>query len=75
MKTLTGKVLQKSGRKTVSVLVVRKRQHPKYAKTIQTMKKYLAHDEHEKAQVGEIVTIREVRPLSKRKRWILMSNA
>jgi small subunit ribosomal protein S17 len=46
--------------------------HPRYAKTVQRTKKFLAHDELNDARVGDRVRIRETRPLSKRKRWHLV---
>jgi small subunit ribosomal protein S17 len=69
---LTGRVVKKSGDKTVAVLVVTKRQHPKYAKTVSISKKYLAHDPKNAAQVGSLVNIRETRPISARKRWTVV---
>lgn len=71
---LTGTVVKKSGAKTVAVEVVRSISHKKYGKSIKQTKKYLAHDEQEKAEVGQEVTIQEARPLSARKRWIVIEN-
>jgi len=72
VKTMSGTVVKKSGKMTVAVQVVLRRQHPKYGKTIESAKKYLVHDPKETAEVGRIVTIRETRPLSARKRWIMV---
>jgi small subunit ribosomal protein S17 len=58
---LNGKVVKKSGDKTVSVLVTRQTTHPIYKKIIRVSKKYLAHDEDNNITVGE--------PLSKSKSW------
>lgn len=69
--TLSGTVIKKSGDKTVAVLVVRKRQHPKYGKTISSSKKYLVHDPMNAAQTGDAVIIQETRPLSRKKRWVI----
>ncbi len=69
---MSGTVLKKSGDKTVSVQVVLRRQHPTYGKTLETAKKYLVHDPRNTAQVGQVVTIRETRPLSARKRWTIV---
>ena len=66
---LTGKVVQKSGDKTVSVLVTRQTTHPIYKKIIRVSKKYLAHDTDNTISVGEIVKIQETKPLSKNKSW------
>ena len=58
--------------KTIVVRVVDRVRHPRYAKTVQRTKKFLAHDELNDARVGDRVRIRETRPLSKRKRWHLV---
>ena len=55
--------------KTVSVLVNRYKKHSKYKKRYKVSKKYKAHDENNEYHVGEYVIIRQVRPLSKEKRW------
>lgn len=64
-----GKILSISGDKTVLVEVLRKVRHPRYGKTIIRRKKFMAHNEENKAQVGDRVTIEEIAPLSCRKRW------
>ena len=66
---LSGKVIKKSGDKTVSVLVTRQTTHPIYKKIIRVSKKYLAHDEGNAIAVGENVKIQETKPLSKNKSW------
>ena len=66
---LTGKVVKKSGDKTVSVLVTRQTTHPIYKKIIRVSKKYLAHDTDNTISVGENVKIQETKPLSKSKSW------
>jgi small subunit ribosomal protein S17 len=66
---LTGKVLKKSGDKTVSVLVTRQTTHPIYKKIMRLSKKYLAHDNDNSISVGDTVKIQETRPLSKSKSW------
>lgn len=68
-RTLSGKVVKKSGDKTVSVLVSRQTTHPIYKKIIRVSKKYLAHDETNSIVVGDVVKIQETRPLSKNKSW------
>lgn len=68
-RTLSGKVIKKSGDKTVSVLVSRQTTHPIYKKIIRVSKKYLAHDETNAINVGDFVKIQETRPLSKNKSW------
>jgi small subunit ribosomal protein S17 len=66
---LNGKVVKKSGDKTVSVLVSRQTTHPIYKKIIRLSKKYLAHDSDNSISVGDSVKIQETRPLSKSKSW------
>ena len=66
---LSGKVVKKSGDKTVSVLVTRQTTHPFYKKIIRVSKKYLAHDAENTIAVGENVKIQETKPLSKNKSW------
>ena len=66
---LNGKVVKKSGNKTVSVLVTSQTTHPIYKKIIRLSKKYLAHDNDNSISVGDSVKIQETRPLSKSKSW------
>lgn len=68
-KTLDGTVVSTKMQKTVVVNVERSRRHPLYEKIVRTNKKYLAHDEDETCREGDVVRIRESRPLSRRKRW------
>jgi small subunit ribosomal protein S17 len=55
--------------KTISVSVERKLRHPIYGKFVKKTKKFMAHDEKNECQVGDVVRIMETRPLSKLKRW------
>ena len=66
---LDGTVVSTKMQKTVVVSVEQSRRHPLYDKIVRTNKKYLAHDESEAVQEGDVVRIRESRPLSARKRW------
>jgi small subunit ribosomal protein S17 len=61
--------------KTVTVRVERRVKHPLYKKFIRRSKKYMAHDEGNRCKEGDIVRIRECRPLSKRKRWEIIREA
>jgi small subunit ribosomal protein S17 len=70
---LSGKVIKKSGDKTVSVLVTRQTTHPIYKKIIRVSKKYIAHDETNKIEIGDLVKITETRPISKNKHWEIKS--
>lgn len=68
-KTLQGVVVSTACDKTVTVQVKRQIMHDVVKKFIQLHKKYLAHDPENKHKVGDTVTIEEVPPISKRKRW------
>ncbi len=68
-RTMQGVVVSDKGNKTVVVTVERRFQHPIYKKYIRRTKKYHAHDEGNTKKVGDVVTIRECRPISKLKRW------
>jgi small subunit ribosomal protein S17 len=70
-RALTGKVVSDKMDKTVSVLIERRIKHPLYGKIIRRSKKYLAHDETNQAKVGDTVEIREGRPISKNKLWVM----
>lgn len=69
---MTGLVVGDKAEKTVSVNVERNFQHPVYKKIVRTKKKYLVHDQENKAKVGDLVKIKLVRPISKKKRWLLV---
>ena len=73
-RVLQGVVTSDVNEKTVTVLVERRFMHPVYKKFIVRSKKYLAHDETNNVKTGEKVRIRECRPLSKRKRWEVISD-
>ena len=68
---LTGRVVGTKMQKTIVVAVSTAKRHPLYGKVLRTTKRYLAHDEHEQAQVGDLVRIVASRPISRRKRWAL----
>ncbi|MGC8737334.1 MAG: 30S ribosomal protein S17 [Candidatus Hydrogenedens sp.] len=71
-KELVGIVTSSAMNKTITVSVERLKYHPLYKKGVKRTKKYKAHDEENKAKTGDIVRIRECRPLSKTKRWRLV---
>jgi small subunit ribosomal protein S17 len=66
-----GKVIAAKMAKTIVVQVQRRFPHPQYKKVITAYSKFYAHDEKSEAKVGDLVLIRETRPLSKLKRWRL----
>ena len=71
-KELIGRVVSDKMDKTVVVLVERRLPHPLYKKVITKRKKYKAHDRNNACRVGDVVRIRESRPLSKEKRWVVV---
>jgi len=71
-KTRTGVVTSVKMDKTISVSVVRRLRHPIYGKFVKKSKKFMAHDESNQCNVGDLVRIMETRPLSKLKRWRLV---
>jgi small subunit ribosomal protein S17 len=68
-KVRRGRVVSDKMNKTVVVAVERLVEHPLYGKRVKRTQKFHAHDENNEAQVGDLVEIRETRPLSKMKRW------
>ncbi len=72
-KERVGKVVSDKMNKTITVSVETKYKHPKYGKILSKSKKFMAHDETEQCGIGDTVRIMECRPLSKNKRWRLVS--
>ena len=72
---MQGVVVSDKMDKTVVVNVERKFPHPLYKKYIKRSKRYHAHDENNNHKVGDTVSIQECRPLSKNKKWEVVSNA
>ena len=71
-KTRVGQVVSNKMAKTAVVETVTRVPHAKFGKIVKQVKKFYAHDEEGKAQVGDTVRITETRPLSKLKRWRLV---
>lgn len=69
---VTGEVISDKMEKTISVLIYRMVRHAKYGKYLKRTSVFKAHDEKNEAKVGDIVRIKETRPLSKSKRWALV---
>ena len=67
-----GRVVSKSGDKSLVVLIERRVRHPLYEKEIRVSKKVHVHDEENQAGIGDVVRVMETRPLSKLKRWRLV---
>lgn len=72
-KVVSGIVSSDKMNKTIAVTVEYLAKHPKYGKYIRKRTTYKAHDPENQAHIGDKVTIRETRPLSKTKRWELVS--
>ena len=72
VRTLTGKVVSDKMDKSIVVLIERRVQHPLYGKSIRRSTKLHAHDENNTAKTGDVVTIKESRPISKTKSWTLV---
>lgn len=72
-RVLEGKVVSNKCDKTVTVLVERRVRDPLYGKIIRRSAKYAAHDETNQWKTGDLVSIEECRPLSKSKRWRVVS--
>lgn len=72
-RTIQGVVFSNKNDKTIVVMVEGYKKHPKYKKAVQFRSKYYAHDELNEANVGDTVTIEECRPMSRTKRFKLVS--
>lgn len=73
-RVLQGVVVRDKNDKTVVVKVERRYSHPLLRKTVRQSKKYKAHDENNQFKIGDQVSIEESKPISKDKRWVVLSN-
>jgi len=73
-RVLQGVVVSDKNDKTVVVKVERRYSHPLLQKTVRQSKKYKAHDENNQFKIGDQVSIEESKPISKDKRWIVLTN-
>ncbi|SFR84660.1 small subunit ribosomal protein S17 [Marinobacter daqiaonensis] len=71
-RTLNGKVVSNKMEKSIVVLVERQVKHPLYGKYVKRSTKIHAHDEQNECNIGDLVTIKETRPVSKTKSWALV---
>ena len=71
---LTGVVTSNKADKTITVKIERKVKHPLYGKVVKRASKVHAHDENNSASIGDIVSVKECRPISKTKTWVLVSD-
>jgi len=72
VRTIQGKVISNKMDKSIVVLTERRVKHPIYGKFMNKSSKIHAHDEENKCTIGDVVTIKECRPLSKTKSWTLV---
>ena len=70
-KQRVGVVTSNKMEKSITISVERRLQHPIYGKFVKKSKKFMAHDEKNECNMGDLVKIEESRPLSKNKRWRL----
>ena len=70
---LSGRVVSNKMDKSISVVVARFVKHPIYKKFVKRTTKVMAHDANNECQIGDSVTVKESRPLSKNKTWTLVS--
>jgi len=68
-KARVGKVVNRSGNKSIVIEMQRLMKHPVYGKYVRRRKKLHVHDEKNECQIGDLVRVVETRPLSKMKRW------
>ena len=71
-RTLTGRVTSSKMDKTITVVIERLVKHPVYGKYVRRTTKLHAHDEHNECREGDVVTIRQCRPMAKTKAWTLV---
>jgi small subunit ribosomal protein S17 len=71
-RTVVGKVVSNKMDRTITVLIERQVKHPIYGKYIRRSSKLHAHDENNQCNIGDIVAIKECRPISKTKSWTLV---
>ncbi|MEY3051708.1 MAG: ribosomal protein [Bacteroidota bacterium] len=71
-KSRVGVVVSNKMEKTINVKVERRLRHPLYGKSVKMSKKFMAHDDKNECNIGDVVRIMETRPLSKNKRWRLV---
>ena len=74
-RVLRGRVVSTGMQDTITVIVDRYVKHPKYKKYQKRSKKYLVHDAGNTAELGQAVSIRECAPVSKRKRFTLVTDS
>lgn len=71
-KTRSGEVVSDKMDKTIVVKTVTRVPHPRFGKIVKQVKKFHVHDEKNEATIGDRVSIMEIRPMSRLKRWRLV---
>lgn len=71
-KQLVGVVTSNKMEKSITITVERRIKHPIYGKFVKKSNKFMAHDEKNECNIGDVVRVMETRPLSKSKRWRLI---
>ena len=72
-RALSGRVTSNKMDKTITVAIERLVKHPVYGKYVRRTTKLHAHDENNECRIGDLVTIKQCRPLSKTKAWTLVT--
>lgn len=72
LKEIVGQVISNKMNKTITVAVISKISHKKYKKTVSRTKKYYVHDKNDQYQIGDLVKIKQTRPISKNKCWTVI---
>ena len=72
VRTLVGTVVSDKMQKSATVLVERRVKHPKYGKFVKRSTKFHIHDENNVCRTGDVVMIKESKPISKTKSWVLV---
>lgn len=73
MRTLKGTIVSHKMQKTAVVRVDALKKHPRYGKYYRASRRFKAHDEKDEYRLGDVVRMEETRPLSKEKRWRIVS--
>ncbi len=72
VRTLVGTVVSDKMHKSATVLIERRVKHPKYGKYVKRSSKFHIHDENNVCRTGDVVEIKESKPISKTKSWVLV---
>ncbi len=73
VRTVQGRVVSNKMDRTITVAIERRVKHPLYGKFVRQTTKLMAHDQDNDCRIGDVVQIRECRPMSKRKSWQLVN--